>query len=228
MSSDTLEELRALIPELGPAVERRALGERLTQLAIALREAKNEFARLDALLDLAAWVELPNGELLEELEDAASSLATALRTAQTPSDLRTAQDLHDAFVKAMGRLTGQVSRHWQTVVNRDYRPMISFGALLTKVDNLVDLGERMQRCGQAAIDSTTQTKPDDLKAVVARLRADADALQAERAQMLGSVAGVGEFLSAIGAQNATLAVVTKDVLDWLADNGGLEHFRVTT
>jgi hypothetical protein len=224
---DTLEELRALVPDLGPAVERRALGERLTQLTNALRDAPAEFARLDALLDLVAWIEIPNGDLLEELEDAASDLATALRTAQSPSDLRTAQDRHEEFVKAMGRVAGQVGRHWTTVVNRDYRPMISFGALLTKVDNLVDLGERMQQCGQAAVDSSTQTKPDELKLTVARLKADADALQAERTRVLGTVPGVGEFLSAIGAQNATLAVVTKEVLDWLADNGGLERFRVS-
>lgn len=224
---DTLEELRALVPDLGPAVERRALGEKLTQLTNALREAPAEFARLDALLDLAAWIELPKGELLEELEDAAIGLATALRTAQTPNDLRTAQDRHEEFVKAMGRLAAQISRHWSTIVNRDYRPMIAFGALLTKVDNLVDLGERLQRCGQEAVDSTNQTKPDDLKLTVARLKAQAEGLQAERAQTLGAVPGVGEFLNAIGAQNATLAVVTKEVLEWLADNGGLEHFRVS-
>jgi hypothetical protein len=226
MSPDKLDELRTLIPDLGPAVDRRAVGERLTQLTQALRDAPAEFARLDALLDLAAWLELPR-DLVENLEDAASDLATALRTAQTPQDLRTAQERYSTLHSEMGRLTGQISRYWQARVNRDFRPMISFGVLLTRVDTLADLGQRLQRCGQAAIDSTAPSKPDDLKAAITRLNAEAESLQTERAQKLGAVPGVGDFLSAIGAQNATLAVVTKEVLEWLADNGGLEHFKVS-
>jgi hypothetical protein len=226
--TDTLEDLRALIPQLGPAAERRSLGERLTSLTSALRDAPAEFDRLDALLDLVAWTKFPARELLEELEDAADELATSLQSAQAPGELRTAQDRHGAFQRAMGRVVAQVGLHWKTVVNRDYRPLINFGELLSRVDSLADLGARMQACGHEAIDSTSLTRPQDLRLKVARLEKLAAALQAERSEKLGAVPGVGEFLSAIGAQNATLAVVTKEVLDWLAQNGGLERFRVST
>ncbi len=226
--SDTLEDLRTLIPQLGPAAERRALGERLTGLTSALRDSAAEFERLDALLDLAVWTKFPAKELLEELEDAADLLASSLESAQTPSELRTAQDQHGAFQRAMTRMVAQTTAHWKTIVNRDYRPLISFGELLARVDSLADLGGRMQACGQDAIDSLPQSRPQDLRLTVARLSKLAATLQAERAEKLSAVPGVGEFLSAIGAQNATLAVVTKDVLDWLAKNGGLERFRVST
>ncbi len=226
--TDTLEDLRALIPQLGPATERRALGERLTSLTTALRDASAEFERLDALLDLAAWTNFPGRELLEELEDAAAALASDLRSAQTPSELRTAQDQYGAFQRAMGRMGPQISSHWRAIVTRDYKPLIGFGELLTHVDSLADLGERMQACGHEALESLSPSRPQDLRQRVARLKGLADELQAERNEKLEAVPGVGAFLSAIGAQNATLAVVTKDVLDWLADNGGLERFRVTT
>jgi hypothetical protein len=226
--TDTLEDLRALIPQLGPATERRALGERLTSLTIALREAPAEFERLDALLDLAAWTNFPGRELLEELEDAAADLASSLCSAQTPDELRTAQDRHGAFQRAMSRVAPQISAHWRGIVTRDYGPLIGFGELLARVDSLVDLGKRMQSCGQEAVDSANSSRPQDLRIAVARLNGLADALQSEREEKLEAVPGVGEFLSAIGAQNATLAVVTKDVLDWLTANGGLERFRVST
>lgn len=226
--TDMLEDLRALIPELGPAAERRTLGERLTSLTSTLRDAPAEFERLDALLDLAAWTNFPGRELLEELEDAAAALASGLRSAQTPNELRTAQDLHGAFQRAMTRMVAQVTLHWRTIVARDFKPLIGFGELLARVDTLADLGERMQACGRDAMESLSPSRPQDLRKSVARLKAEADELQAERTEKLGAVPGVGEFLSAIGAQNATLAVVTKDVLAWLADNGGLERFRVST
>ena len=78
------------------------------------------------------------------------------------------------------------------------------------------------------MESLGPARPQDLRTTVTRLRARAEGLQAERAEKLGAVPGVGAFLSAIGAQNATLADVSKDVLDWLAENGGLERFRVST
>jgi len=226
--TDTLDDLRALIPQLGPATERRALGERLSTLTALLRDAPAEFERLDAMLDLAAWTKFPGRELLEELEDAAAALASGLRSAQTPNELRTAQDQYGAFQRAMSRMVAQVALHWRTIVTRDYKPLIGFGELLSRVDALADLGERMQACGRDAMDSLGPARPQDLRSTVTRLSALADGLQAERAEKLGTVPGVGEFLSAIGAQNATLAVVTKDVLDWLADNGGLDRFRVST
>ena len=226
--SDTLEDLRSLIPQLGPATERRALGERLTSLTTALRDAPAEFERLDALLDLAAWTNFSGRELLEELEDTAAALAADLQSAQTPSELRTAQDRHAAFQRAMTRMNPQISAHWRTIVTRDYRPLISFGELLARVDSLADLGQRMQACGDEAVESLSTARPQDLRQTVARLKALADELQTEREEKLEAVPGVGEFLSAIGAQTATLAVVTKDVLDWLAANGGLERFRVST
>jgi len=226
--TDTLEDLRALIPQLGPATERRALGERLTSLSATLREAPAEFERLDAVLDLAVLMEFPGGELLEELEDAAAALASGLRSAQTPDQLRTAQDLYGAFQKAMTRMVAQLASHWRIIVVRDFKPLIGFGELLARVDSLADLGERMQACGRDAMESVGPARPQDLRTTVTRLRVRAEGLQAERAEKLGAVPGVGAFLSAIGAQNATLADVSKDVLDWLAKNGGLERFRVST
>jgi hypothetical protein len=52
--SDTLLDLQRLIPALGPAVERRELGDRLTIVVNALRDAPAEIERLDALLDIVA------------------------------------------------------------------------------------------------------------------------------------------------------------------------------
>ncbi|WFS09611.1 hypothetical protein [Methylobacterium sp. 391_Methyba4] len=51
--SDALTELEALLPQIGPAVDRRRFGESLGRTADVLRDASRHVQRLRALLDIA-------------------------------------------------------------------------------------------------------------------------------------------------------------------------------
>jgi hypothetical protein len=226
--SDTLLDLQAMIPALEPAVERRRLGDRLTVVTDALREAPAEVERLDALFDIAALTGFPATADLNDLRQDAADAAEALMAAQSIDDLRKAKDAFDTLRKALSRVGRQVTDHWKrTVVEREFRPLIAFGALLERAENLADLGRQMQTCGREAIASAQIMRLTDLRPVVKRLRLEADRLQAEQVASVGAIPGVGEFLSAVGDQRATLALVTPAVLAWLEKNGALENFKVS-
>ncbi|WOJ88378.1 hypothetical protein RZS28_11060 [Methylocapsa polymorpha] len=223
--SDTLLDLQALIPDLAPAVERRELGDRLTIITNTLREFPGEIERLDALLDIAALTKFAAD--LAELRDDAADAAEALKTAQKSDELREAKDAFEALRKTLARVGRQVTEHWRSIVEREFRPLIAFGMLLERVDNLADLGRRMQSCAHEALASKQNNRLSDLRPIVRRLMLEAERLHTERAASVGAIPGVGDFLSAVGDQRATLALVTPAVLDWLKENGALENFKVS-
>ena len=226
--SDTLLDLQRLIPALGPAVERRELGDRLTIIVNALRDAPAEIERLDALLDIVALTGFAGTTDLTELRDEAAFAANALMTAQKAEELRDAKDAFDELRKALARVGRQVVVYWQGVVAREFKPLVGFGILLERVDNLSDLGKRMQACGRDAMASAQVARFSELRPIVSRLMLEVERLQTERAASVGAIPGVGDFLSAVGDQRATLALVSPAVLEWLRQNGGLENFKVTS
>lgn len=66
----------------------------------------------------------------------------------------------------------------------------------------------------------------DLLPVVRSLLADFDALQLERAAEAGDDE-VGNFISALADNRATLATVTSKVHEWLHDHHALDRLRIT-
>lgn len=223
--ADTLLELRAMLPSLAPALERRRLGEALSQIAAVVRNADAEIERLKAVLDLARLIAFPHQDLSDLLE-AALAAGQALASATTSDELRTASDAYKDFLKTLPSVGMQVARHWKNdVVAKNYRPLISFGVLLEKVENLASLGREMRECGEAAA-NTQMVKWPELRDEVMRLEEQLSRLQRERTERVGAIPAVGEFLIAVGNNTATLALLTPAVLEWLDENGALQSFRV--
>lgn len=225
--ADTLLELRAMLPSIGPALERRRLGESLSQIAAVVKNADAEIQRLDAVLDLARLTAFPRQDLSDLIGDALDA-GKALASASTAEDLRTASDAYEEFVRTLPRIGAQVARYWKNeVVAKNYRPLISFGMLLEKVENLAPLGREMRECGETAV-NTQVIKWPELRDEVVRLEQQLARLQQERTEKVSAIPAVGEFLIAVGNGTATLALLTPEVLDWLRENGALENFQVTS
>jgi len=224
--TDTLQELQSVLPSLGPAVERRKLGQYLSRITVVLRGAPAEIERLDALLETCGVIGFPTPDLAE-LREVAGEAAEALQTADDADRLRTAQDVYEELLKVISRTGSLAARHWRNdLVEKNYRPLISFGEMLENVENLAELGRGMRECGQEAIDSTHITKLPELRDAVKRLERRFAEVQAERSVKVGAIPAVGEFLSAVGERRATLALLTPSVLEWLEQNGALENFKV--
>jgi len=223
--ADTLLELRAILPSIGPALERRRLGESLSQIASVVRNADADMKRLDAVLDLARLTAFPPEEMSDLIDDAQYA-GEALASATTSDELRSASDAYGEFLRTLPRIGAQVVRHWKNeVVAKEYRPLISFGLLLEKVDNLAALGREMRECGEAAVNTQIGKWPE-LRDEVMRLEEQLSRLRRERAETVSAIPAVGEFLIAVGNGTATLALLTPPVLQWLDENGALESFRV--
>ena len=223
--ADTLLELRAMLPSIRPALERRRLGESLSQIAAAIRNADAEMQRLDAVLDLARLTLFPPEELSDLIEDALGA-GEALASAATSDELRSASDAYEEFVRTLPRVGAQVARHWKNdVVAKAFRPLIAWGRLLEKVENRSALGREMRECGATAA-NTQIVKWPELRDDVVRLKDQLARLQRERSERVSAIPAVGEFLIAVGNGTATLALLTPQVLHWLDENGALESFKV--
>jgi len=100
--TDTLQELQSVLPSLGPAVERRKLGQYLSRITVVLRGAPAEIERLDALLETCGVIGFPTPDLAE-LREVAGEAAEALQTADDADRLRTAQDVYEELLKVISR-----------------------------------------------------------------------------------------------------------------------------
>ena len=228
---DALDELERLLPELGPSLERRRLGESLGHVVDALRDFDRHVRRLKAILEIAQETEFRaeprQAEALRELIDAAELAADGMLKAATADDLKIVKDDYKEFVKTMTKIDRDIIRpHWARIVERDFKPLVAIGTLLEKIDGVSDLGHRLVECGRDAGNSLAnmplvETLRDDIR----RLGEERVLLEAERASLTNE-SEVEAFLNALAEGRATLRIATEKVRAWLEQNGALDSFSI--
>ncbi|MGU3450863.1 hypothetical protein [Methylobacterium fujisawaense] len=228
--SDALTELEALLPQIGPAVDRRRFGESLGRTADVLRDASRHVQRLRALLDIARETDFEHeagqANALSHLYEAVDEAADSMLRAASANDLRDVQDGWKSFIQELGRAETQLRRHWKLIVERDFRPLAVIGRLLEAIEATSEIGSRYIACGEAAERSSDLTaSATSWRDVVVQLGHQRFALEKER-HSLTENAEVDTFLDALATGQATLRHVTQDVRDWLDRNQALEGFSV--
>jgi hypothetical protein len=228
--TDNLEGLEALLEALPGAVDRRRLGDRLTQSMEKLRTAAYQAGRLASLVELAPaigfGVSPQQRAMLEEVREEGWAVGQALEEAETAEQLRDAVlEYEKGFSNTLGSLDRAVRIHWSSFAAETFRPLIPFGEMLVRTGVDAGLGRRLSDCGRRALAPSDSGSVADLLARVKALLAERDGLDAERSGLVEE-GEIGAFLSALSEQKATLAMVTPKVAAWLADKQALERFSV--
>ena len=227
--SDKLVELEVLLPQIGPALERRRIGESLGRAVEKLREADRTIARFRAILDIANETEFDQEPLqattLGELLDDAEALTTDLEKARSAEDLGLVEAMYGDFVKSLSRADRLLRGHWNRIAERDFRPLIAIGELLENIGIASHLGHHLRECGEEAIGIRESLSAEQLRAAILRVRETRTRLENELTSMTKNVE-VDLFLAALADGRATLRMVTDGVREWLNRNGALDRFGI--
>lgn len=227
--NDKLVELEESLPQIGPALERRRIGESLGKAVERLREADRTIARFRAVLDIAYETEFNREPLqadtLQELLDEADALATDLERALSADDLNHVEAMYGDFIKSLSSVDRSLRGHWNRIAERDFRPLIAIGGLLENIGIAGDLGRRLRACGEEAIGIREGVPAEQLRAAILRVRETRARLENERTSVTKNVE-VDSFLTALADGRATLRLVTDGVREWLNRNGALDRFGI--
>lgn len=228
--TDNVEALEALLEALPGAVDRRRLGDRLTQSMEKLRTAGHQAARLASLIELAPVISFGSTPqqraMLEEVREEAWDVGEALEETETAEQLRDAVlEYEKGFSARLAGLHAAVRVHWSAFATQTFRPLVPLGEMLVRTGVDPDLGRRLTECGRRAMAFSDPGSVADFLAGVKALLAEREALDAERSGLVEE-GEIGTFLSALAEQRATLAMVTPKVSAWLAEKHALERFSV--
>lgn len=229
--TDPLASLESMLAELPMAVDRRKLGDRLTQSLETLKTADADIGRLTAILDLAELIGYgttpSQAEILSELQEEAQAVGMALETVSTETNLRDAVlEYEKEFRQALRSADVGIRAHWGSFATGKFQPVSTLGELLRRIGVEPELAARMQDCGKRGLAiGSGGTLPDLVERARSHL-ADLEAIQQERADTIGQ-GDVGDFINALADQRATLAMVTDEVRTWLEHNHALERFSLS-
>jgi len=227
--TDALEELESLLPDLPQALERRSLGESLARVGLLLNDINASAQRLSDICEIAQTIgveEVP--ELVDKLDDLihdAGDLASMLMSANDPVSLRQVEHDFPKFKTAISGTFTAIKQRWRTQVARDYKPFVSLGRLLSKIDHGSSLGARMVALGEEADASLLLAQADQFKLALKRLIETRARLEQEKTTFTAGEE-VDLFLSDLAQNQARLRSVTPDVLRWIADHDALDLFEV--
>lgn len=227
--TDALEELESLLPELPQAKERRTLGESLARVASLLKDITLAAHRLSDTYDIAEMIgfgDVPEAaEKISDMSDIARHLASLLEGANDATTLHQIERDFPELKAAIGAAFSAMKQRWRTEVAAEYRPFLSLGQLLAKIDHDSTLGARMVKLGEDANTSLNVTQTDQFKQVVANLIDTRARLESEKTSFT-SDEEVDNFLSALAQNQAKLGSVTPDILRWLSEHDALDLFEV--
>lgn len=227
--TDQLAELEKLLPTLAPALERRRIGDSLGRTLAKLADADRLANRLRAILQIAEEIrfgeDVQQADELRGLVREARAFADDLQNASTPDDLTFIHDNYPNFSKSVAMVDRQIRVHWRQVAERDFRPLVAIGDLLQKLGVASDLGRRLRRCGEEALENRDATSAEALLQVITSVRRTRSKLDQE-SRSVTKDPEVDRFLTAIAEGNATLTLVTEGVRDWLEQNKALDRFGV--
>ncbi|AZO73509.1 hypothetical protein [Mesorhizobium sp. M1D.F.Ca.ET.043.01.1.1] len=228
--TDPLEELENTSQVLPAAVAGVRLGDRATQRLQRFSDASRHELRLKAFVELAV---LLNGrsdtqvkEQVGRALDAAFELSKAMEEVCDEQTLEYAFEEYPTFVQSLGVLEGQLRLLWTRMIDQQFAPLGSVGALLSAFPGARDLGLRMV---QAAADARQHSQAPliDLAPKVRGLQKMRETLVAEQQTVAGNPK-VAAFLQALAANRATLDFLETEVLEWLKGQDALRSLKVTT
>lgn len=229
--TDSLASLEEMLEELPEAVDRRKLGDRLTQSLETLKTADADIGRLTAILDLAelsGFGTTPvQAQALSELQEEAQVVGEALASASTDIDLREAVlEYEKEFRQALRVADLGIRNHWGSFAAGKFQPISTLGELLVRIGVEPELAGRMQDCGQRGLAIGSGGTLPEIAARARSLLAELEAIQQERADTIGQ-GDVGNFINALAEQRVTLAMVTDEVRDWLERHDALGRFSLS-
>ncbi|WP_156383287.1 hypothetical protein [Rhizobium sp. Root483D2] len=227
--ADALEELEQLLPELPQALERRTLGESLSRVASSLNEIRSASRRLSEVLDAADRIGLGDVpevvEKMDDMSDAALHMASLLMNADDAASLHQIERDLPQFKSTIAGAFSAMRQRWRNEVAAGYRPFLSLGQLLSKIDHASSLGARMVELGQDANASLTIAQTDQFRDAVIKLIDTRALLESEKTSFTADEQ-VDSFLSDLAQNQARLRSVTTDVFRWLAEHDALDLFEV--
>ena len=227
--SDSLLELEVRLPELPAALERQRLGQQLSEATAKLRSGAQEAEKLAALVALAKLLGFDGPEQSAQLDEAreeASRVGHSLATAEDAEALKRAMSRFEHhFVPVMKALYRSLWQHWQSIVARDFTPLVQAGRMLGKLDQGSSLARDLEACGAAAQAMQPGASAPELLARVQLLAERRNRLQDQRRKEFGDGA-VAAFVNALAENRARLDMVTPEVRDWLNAHGASAGLRV--
>jgi hypothetical protein len=227
--TDKLEQLEGLLGDLGGAVDRRRLGDRLNQSMQTLSTADYQIDRLKAVLELAGLTGLDKGgqgQVVQKLREEAWETGDWLEKADTDDELRDAVLEYDkVLLRSLANCEITVRNNWKTSAAQRFRPQVALGELLRGIGVEPELGEKLVETGQRALRAGDLTPASAMCEEVKSLLEEQDELQAERSERI-SKGEIGEFITALAEHRATLSMVSSEVEEWLRENNALDRFRV--
>ncbi|CAN7751753.1 hypothetical protein [Rhizobium sp. LjRoot258] len=227
--TDVLGELESLLPELPMALERRSLGESLARVASILNDISLASQRLSDVFDTADLIgfgDVPEAaEKMDDLSDAAKNMASLLINANDAASLHQIERDLPHFKSTIASALLAIKQRWRTEVTADYRPFLSLGQLLSKIDHGNSLGVRMVKLGEDANASLSVTQADQFKLAVVRLINTRALLESEKTSFTTDEQ-VDNFLTGLAQGQAKLRSVSPDVFRWLSEHDALDLFEV--
>lgn len=228
--TDALEELEELLGDLPDAIDRRRLGDRLTQSMATLQNADHNIERIEAVIELADLTGMTlggAGQVVQKLKEEAIEVGEWLETAESDEELRDATYEYDkVLLRTLANCEISVRNHWQVSAAQQFRPLVALGELLQRINVRPDLGKRLAETGRRALNAHQTGSAKALCAEVRALRAEQQVLQTEQTELM-SEGEIGSFITAVAEHKATLEMVTPKVQQWLSENGALDRFAIS-
>lgn len=228
--SDALGELERLAPSIRAGIDARRLQTSLGRAADKLLDVPRQAKRFEALVDVAmalgANADASAQRSLKQAAEEANELGEMLEDARGPEDLQYAMEELPKLSQALQRLDAVVRQLWRGLVATDFQSLVTVGDLLTRIERIRNLGERLAEVGRQALALADRTSTaEQLAPEIQKLRERRTALDAELHQLTGNPE-VDAFLAAVTRDGATLAHVTPAVVEWLERNEALDVFAV--
>ncbi len=223
---DDLEKAADLLPAAAAGVK---LGDQAKQKLDRFADVARQERRLKASIELAVLLDgRDDAQLKTQITralEAAGEASDAMCDVDDERSLTDAVNEYQAYVQSLGTLEVAVRPLWARVIEQQFAPLGSVGALLRAFPNASDLGRRMVEAAAAA-QRHAQSPVVDLPAAVAEL----NVLRSDLLQEQQAAAGdpkVSAFLQALADDRATLDLLHEEVLVWLDDQGALSKLKVS-
>jgi hypothetical protein len=227
--SDPLEDLEKAAELLPAAAAGVKLGDQAKQKLERFTEVARHERRLKAAIELAAMLggqdDTQMQSQVKRVLEAADDAADAMKEVDDEPSLGDAVTEFQTFVQSLSTLEVAVRPLWTRVIEQQYAPLQSVGALLKAFPNASDLGRRMVEAAQAA-QKHAQTPVIELPAIVKPLAKLRGELIEEQQEVAGDPK-VSAFLQALADDRATLDLLHEEVLKWLDGQGALSKLKVS-
>jgi light-regulated signal transduction histidine kinase (bacteriophytochrome) len=224
---DDIEKTAELLPAAAAGVR---LGDRANRQLERFSDAARQERRLKAMAEFAVLFDgRSDAQVKAQMTRALANATEAAEAMQDVVDEDTLQDAveaYQAFTQAQGVLENVVRPLWTRVVDQQFAPLASVGALLEEAfPNARELGRKMTEAAAQA-QRHALSPIADLLPIAKALLEDRSALVAEQQTVAGDPK-VAAFLQALAADRATLDLLETEVLDWLKGQGALTSLKVT-